>query len=157
MAWVVLYNDVSNLLKLIQARNDALRSLAQIECHSTNPKLPPLFHALVFLISCFFDNSIDIQLRYSFVNRKRFLFLGIQGSQSLIPESICLSALGAGPALRFLGRALGRATRSLCRIIFLYLVLIRIWRGNDSGGGDSGGRFWTVNRQQQSPRLLPCV
>ena len=60
MAWVVLYSDVSNLLKLIQARNDALRSLAQIECHSTNPKLPPLLYTLIFFISYFLDDAIDV-------------------------------------------------------------------------------------------------
>ena len=156
MAWVVLYSDVSNLLKLIHARNDSLRFLAQIECHVTNPKLPPLLHTLVSLISCFLDDAIDVQLRYSFADLKRFLSLGIQASQSLIPESICHPALGVGSALRFLGRTLGRVARFLRRIIFPYLNLVWIWRGNVFGG-KSGRRYRIVDRRRQSTRLLPCA
>ena len=156
MAWAILHSNVSNLLKLIQASNDSLRFLTQIELHITNPKLPPLLHTLVSFTSCFLDDAIDVQLRCSFVDLKRFPFLGVQASQSPIPESICHPAWGDGSALRLLGRTLGLVGWFLHRIMFLYLNLIWIWRGNVLGGHLGRGR-WVADRWRQSPRLLHCA
>ena len=77
---MALNSDVSNVLEPIQARNDVLRFLAQIECRITNLELPPLLYTLVFLNPCCLDEAVDAQLRCSFVNQKESPFLGIQAS-----------------------------------------------------------------------------